>query len=750
MKRYSAPIILIMAAAAGWWLLTRDDESPASEVNDLVRTYCIDCHNEVDLAGSLNLDGRPPADPGLHPEIYEQVVRKLDTGMMPPAGEPRPARESLEALSTHLKTELDQAATTAPRSVRTGLRRLNRSEYENAIRDLLHFDIDAADYLPIDDSSEGFDNMAAALGVSPTLIESYVTAAMKISRQAIGDSTTPRTQITYAVPEDLSQDRHLPGMPLGTRGGLRIEHQFPLDAEYEISIGQAGFRGSGGSVDITLDGIPLQSTGRSGLVVPVTAGPHVLTVAMTDSRRSDGVDDIYSAPQSAGGIRSIEIDGPLESTGISETPSRERILICTPAADSEARTCATRIVAALAGRAFRRPAADQHLAALMSFFDTAYVEGGFEAGIQQALARILVDPRFLYRFETEPELPAGTVFEVDDYALASRLSFFLWSSIPDDTLLDAASRGELRTDEQIEAQVRRMLRDPKRQALTENFASQWLFLRELDSVTPDSDRFDENLREAMKQETQLLFASILGEEESIVRLIDANYSFVNDRLAEHYGLEALRGSHFRRVDLPPDLQRRGILGHGSILTLTSVTNRTSPVIRGSWILENLLGSHAPVPPPDVETTLEGDDGASIASTVRERLEAHRANPTCASCHAIMDPVGLSLENFDLIGAWRDDESGLPIETQTTLVDGTLVDGPDSLRDALLERTEAFVTTATERLLTYALGRRLEYFDMPTVRGIVREASVSDYQLSELIVAVAQSEPFRTQVKEEAN
>jgi hypothetical protein len=749
-------VVLAVGVGAGTWYWNQ--HSAAGATAAVIDQYCTDCHNPIDLAGELRLDDKNPVSVAHDAETWEKVVRKLKTGMMPPAGEPRPERAVLDQLVATLEARLDEADSAAIAREPTALRRLNRTEYANAIRDLLDLDVDATTLLPLDGASEGFDNIAASLGTSPSLIEAYVSAAMKLSRLALGDRTAPRTQVSYTVPDGLEQDRHLEGLPIGTRGGMIVEHMFPLDAEYEIRVRQ-GF-GRGGQTDITLDGEPIRSTGGGGgfggrgggrggggIRIPVAAGPHTIAVALVDTRRSAGVDDIYSAPASTGGVQGIEIDGPFDATGVGDTPSRRRVLICEPDREFAETQCAERIVAGLARRAFRRPFADEDLPELMAYYDAGREQGDFETGIQHALARILVDPRFLYRIERDaPELAPGTVHTIDDFELASRLSFFLWSTLPDEQLLAAAAAESLHEPEQLAAQVRRMLADPKANELIDNFAAQWLFLRELDSITPDTDVFDENLRMAMSRETKLLFETIMRDDLSMLRLLDADFTFVDERLAEHYGIDGIRGSHFRRIDIPAAMPRRGLLGQGSILTVTSVANRTSPVIRGRWILETLLGLPAPVPPPDVETTLEGDDGTAVDLTVRERLEAHRENPVCASCHNIIDPIGFTLENFDLIGAWRDTDSGSPIDTSAVLVDGTVVTGPEDLRAALLDRSEAFIENATEKLMTYALGRRLEYYDMPAIRAIVSRAAADDYRFSSLILGIVQSEPFLTRIK----
>ncbi|HUF71607.1 MAG TPA: DUF1592 domain-containing protein [Gammaproteobacteria bacterium] len=732
-------------AAVAWLAIERGGDAGAPATGALVDRYCVDCHNGIDLAGSLRLDDKDPGDVGRHAETWERVVRKLRTGMMPPAGEPRPPRASIDELAVALESRLDDAHAANPVPGPSRLRRLNRTEYGNAIRDLLALDVDAAMLLPLDDSSEGFDNIATALVVSPSLVEAYVSAAMKISRRAIGDRTAPRTQFIHPVAQDLEQDRHLEGLPLGTRGGTRFEHLFPLDAEYEFRLGRGLARG--GRVDVTIDGVPVDAGDGSSFRIPVTAGPHTLTVALVDTRRAAGVADVYAAPPSTAGIRSVEIDGPFDPAGVGDTPSRRRILTCEPAAPAEETDCAAETLSNLATRAFRRPLTAAELPPLVEFFEAGRAAGGFEVGIQQALARILVDPRFIYRLERDPaDVPDGEIHAIDDYELATRLSFFLWSSIPDDALLAVAATDRLDEPVTLEREVARMLADEKSSALVENFAAQWLFLRELESVTPDAERFTENLRDAMARESKLLFETVLREDLSALRLLDADFTFVDERLAEHYGLADVRGSHFRRIEIPEDNPRRGVLGHASILTVTSVTNRTSPVIRGAWILETLLGSPAPVPPPDVETTLEGDDGDAVALSVRERLEAHRENPVCASCHTIMDPIGFTLENYDLIGAWRETDGGRPIDTRAVLVDGSALDGPGALREALLVRSEAFVTTLTEKLMTYALGRRVEHYDMPAIRAIVREAAADDYRLSSLVQGVVASDAFRTRLK----
>ncbi|HEX5418467.1 MAG TPA: DUF1592 domain-containing protein, partial [Gammaproteobacteria bacterium] len=532
---------------------------------------------------------------------------------------------------------------------------------------------------------------------------------------------------------------------LGSRGGLRIEHDFPLDADYEIRI--RGRVPKGSRLDVTLDGRPVKTENAAKFRIPVPAGPHTLTAAIVDAWRPAGVDDVYGHYATQGSIQHIEIDGPFDATGVGGTPSRQQILICTPETPAEEHPCAERIVSKLAVHAFRRPVSHKDVEALMAFYDNGRKDGDFEAGVGHALSRILVDPRFLFRLEPDPAgIKAGSVYEVDDYALASRLSFFLWSSIPDDELLRAAAAGQLHDPDTLAAQVQRMLADPKADALVDNFLAQWLLLPQLESDTPSADGFDENLRRAMQQETKLFLTDVMREDQSILRLLDADFTFVNERLAEHYGIPGVHGSYFRKIQIPADNPRRGLLGQASILTLTSVATRTSPVIRGRWVLETLLGAPPPNPPPNVNTTLAGSDGPDATASVRERMEAHHRNPVCASCHAIIEPVGFPLGNYDLIGGWRETDGGQPIDTHSTLTDGTVLDGPASLRAALLSRSDAFVTTVVDRLLTYALGRRLEYYDMPTVRAIVKEAQSNDYRFSALVLGVVKSDLFRTKVK----
>jgi hypothetical protein len=736
---------------------TRLAAAPAQNPHQaLMNQYCSGCHNQDDNAGGMALDKLDFEKVSKDAAVWERVVRKVRTGMMPPSGQPRPARAVLDAFAAELETRLDRAAAANPNLGTLVLHRLNRTEYANVIRDLLAIDVDVSTMLPSDDSNEGFDNIADALGVSPTLIQGYVSAAMKISRRAVGDRTLIPTQTTFVAPSGLLQDKRLEGLPLGTRGGMLIRYTFPLDAEYQFTVGgggaPGGARGGGGGTDITIDGQPI--TVRGNQRMSVKAGPHTIGLAVIESRKAGGVDDAYSDYRVnsqfaiGGGVSTLVVTGPFNATGAGDTPSRSRIFVCHPANASEEDPCARKILTTLARRAFRRPLADDsEVEALMTFYQKGRKDGDFEVGIQQALARILVAPRFIFRTEDEPaNVKSGTAYRVNDFALASRLSFFLWSSMPDDVLLQLANDGKLKDPAVLDVQVRRMLKDPKSDALVKNYAGQWLYLRDLAGLQPDTKEFDANLRQAMIKETEMLFDSVVREDRSLLTLLDADYTFVNERLARHYGIPNIRGDYFRRISLDANSPRRGLLGQGSILTVTSIANRTSPVLRGKWVLQNILGTPPPVPPPNVEINLDPDPKATKASSLRERLEAHRVQPVCASCHKIMDPIGFSLENFDLIGKWRDVDGGVAINSSGVLVDGTPLNKPADLKKALLGRSDMFVTTATEKMLTYALGRAVDYNDMPTVRSIVRDASKNDDRFSSLVLGIAKSAPFQMKMK----
>jgi len=717
--------------------------------NSVPSQYCVGCHNQRAKTAGLMLDSMDYGNIGKDAETWEKVIRKIKTGMMPPAGARRPERATLDAFASDIEKRLDASAALRPNPGTPALHRLNRTEYANVIRDLLALDVDVAALLPQDDATDGFDNIADALGTSPSLIQGYVSAAMKISRRAVGDRTLIPSQVTYNAPGGLSQDKHIEGLPLGTRGGMLIQHTFPMDAEYDFNVG-----GAVGGVDFTIDGQKIDVRNTRNFRVPVSAGPHTLGAAVVDRTRGAGVDDAYSDFRvnsvftQGGGVNSIVINGPDNVTGPGDTASRRRIFVCHPANATEEVSCARQVLTTLARHAYRRPATDAEIATLMNFYQQGRKDSDFETGIQQALARMLVAPAFLYRVEEEPAtLAAGSIYRVSDLELASRLSFFLWSTIPDDELLDVASKGKLSDPRVLEQQVKRMLADSKAQALGTNFAGQWLGLRELAKVETAAKNFDDNLRQSFKRETEMLFESIVREDRSIVNLLDADYTFVDERLAQHYGIPNIHGSYFRRLTLDASSPRRGLLGQGSFLTVTSVGTRTSPVTRGRWILENVLGTPAPVPPPGIDTNLEKDAEQVKVTSLRQRLELHRRVEPCASCHKIMDPIGFALENFDMVGTWREFDNGkTAIDSSGQLVDGTKLQGVADLRNALLSRREMFVSTATQKLLTYALGRTVQYYDLPAVRSILRKAAPNDYKFSSLVLGVVQSDPFQKKMK----
>jgi mono/diheme cytochrome c family protein len=751
--------------------------TPPSAV--LVTQYCVTCHSARAKAGGLALDPSELTQIDGHAETWEKVIRKVQTGMMPPSGSPRPARAVLEAFVASLQTQIDRAAAARPFAGTPALHRLNRAEYSNAIRDLLALDVDAASLLPPDDSAAGFDNIADVLGVSPALIEGYATAAAKISRLAVGDPSIGLDRVTYRVAGSLSQEGHLDGLPLGTRGGMIVRHTFPLDADYDLQIGPGRSGGLGAvvtaraqDIDVAIDGRPVDLQGKTQVRLPIDAGPHTIAVALVKRSHIDGADGVYDAPTRAPGISQITIAGPFNARGPGDAPSRRRLYVCTPAAPADEAAsasakatagsrrsspeitasedgCAAKILNTLATRAYRRPVppTGAEMDTLLGFYRAGRETGSFDTGIQRAVARVLVDPNFLFRFEREPaNVAPGTPYRLSDLELASRLSFFLWSSIPDDELRETAVRGQLKNPAVLEKQVRRLLADPRADALVSNFAGQWLFLRELKNVRPDSPDFDENLRRSFQQETELLFRAIVREDRPIIDLLDADFTFVDERLATHYGMEGIRGSRVRRVALAANHPRRGLLGHGSVLTVTSAANRTSPVVRGKWVLENLLGTPPPQPPPGVETNLEKDAAQVKVTSLRQRLELHRANPVCAACHNVMDPIGLTLENFDHVGKWRTVDGKAPINATAQLVDGTKLDGPETLRRALLARSDVFATVATEKLLTYATGRAVQYQDMPAVRAIIRDGSRDEYRFSSLVLGIVKSTPFQMRTK----
>jgi hypothetical protein len=722
--------------------------------------YCVTCHNERAKTAGLLLDKLDVDRVGENAETWEKVVVKLRTGMMPPSGARRPDRSVIDAFASSLETALDRAAAAKPNPGTTALHRLNRTEYANAIRDLLALPIDATMLLPPDDSAEGFDNVADVLGVSPLLIQGYVSAATKISRLAVGNPEISADKVTYRIPRGLIQADHIEGLPLGTRGGMLIKHIFPLDGEYDFRIARSGVGvaqtsvGGDEELEITVNGERVYVVGRNSprdIRLQMKAGPQSIGIAVLKKRNARGVDDLYDVYAATLGVSTVSITGPFNPDGPGDTPSRRRIFVCRPAGASDELPCAKQILRTLARRAFRQPVTDSDVAmeTLLSFYQAGRAQGTFDNGIEHAVARVLVDSRFLYRFEREPaNLAAGASYRISDLELASRLSFFLWSSIPDDELLDVASQGKLMQPGMLERQVRRMLSDPRSEALAKNFGGQWLHLRDLNSAKPEADDFDENLRQSIRRETELLFESIVREDRSIVDLLNADYTFVDERLARHYEIPNIRGSHFRRVTLEKDDPRRGLLGKASFLLVTSAGNRTSPVSRGKWILENILGVSAPAVPASVPPLKENNERADgKVLSMRERMEEHRSNPSCASCHKIMDPIGFALENFDLTGKWRDVDEKTAVDASGELVDGTKLNGPATLRQALVSRSDAFLTTATEKLLTYGLGRAVHYYDMPVVRSVIREAARNDYRFSSIVLGIVKSAPFQMKVKQ---
>jgi len=854
--RILAGVAGTLAVALGAWLVASAQESAGTDhagtpltPQAFLQENCLKCHNEeastaMALFSGLYLDRVDVDDVSQEPVVWEEVVVKLRTGMMPPSSEPRPDPAAELKFLEYLESELDAAARANLNPGRPALHRLNRTEYANAIRELLALDVDAETLLPVDDASFGFDNIAGSLGVSPVLIERYADAAGKISRLAIGDPAMTPELATHYVPNFLMQGEHIEGLPLGTRGGIRVEHFFPLDAEYVLTVDLMsavnGIHIGNGvpneQLEVTLDGERIalfdiskappeppapeeeeasdaeegdeaaaeeaaeEAAAESAPVeeaieqvaeaaetdtqepseedapqaeedmekegekwevrVPVAAGPHVLTAAFIKKNHAPIEDIIQQSSNTLldplfngtpdvtllAHVGSLNVDGPYDTTGTGDTPSRRKVFVCRPQQASQEEQCARQILTTLASRAYRQPVGTEHVSVLMGFFEEGRARGGFDKGIEVALQRILSSPQFIFRFERDPRgVDPDEAYRLSDLELASRLAFFLWSSIPDDELLELATRDRLSRPAVLREQVERMLDDPRSSALTENFAGQWLYLRNLDIkdastyLFPD---FDDNLRNSFRRETELLFEHVMREDRSVLELLTADYTFVNERLAKHYGIEGVYGSRFRRVEVD-DPRRQGILGHGSVLLVTSQPNRTSPVTRGVWVLENILGAHVPSPPPVPIPALEeaaGDTDFESLS-VRGLMELHRSKPFCEGCHKIMDPVGLAMENYDVIGRWRTHDGGTPIDASARLVDGTEIDGPVELRRALLNYSEQIMRNMTDKLLTYAIGRGTEYYDAPVVRSIVRDAAAEDYSFSSIVMGIVTSEPF---------
>jgi hypothetical protein len=765
------------------------DMTPASE-RALLDKYCVTCHNEKAKTAGLMLDKVDVDHIGAGAETWEKVVRKIHGGTMPPQGMPRPDQPTLDHFASSLENALDRAAISRPEPGHAGMHRLNRVEYGNAVRDLLDLKIDVSQMLPADDESNGFDNMADVLKVSPSLLEQYLSASRTVSSLAAGDKGLGPVSQVYQVPPNLAQAEHIEGLPLGTRGGILIKQNFPLDGEYEFSVYllrnivgymtgleyEHGFEISvdgtrvflshvGGGEDnkmmdtnLGLAGNTIDARLRTRTVVK--AGPHEVGVTFIARNHAESVEPLQPFTrnidlQDMNGlplIDHVQITGPFSATGSGDTPARRRVFTCHPANESEELPCAKKILSTLARRAYRRPVTDADTELLLSFYQKGRNKGSFDAGIETAMRLILTDPKFLYRMEPDAANAApGTINRLTDLELASRLSFFLWSSIPDDELLDVAAKNKLHEPAVLQQQVRRMLADSKAEALVTNFASEWLFLRNLQSVLPASEvfpNFDDNLRQAFRQETEMFVGSVFHEDRNVLDLLNADYTFVNERLAKHYGIPDIYGSQFRRVHLS-DEARRGLLGQGSMLTVTSYPTRTSPVLRGKWILENIMGTPPPAPPPNVPALKESDEDGKV-TTVRERLEEHRRNPACATCHKVMDPLGFSLDNFDAIGQWRTKENSLPLDSSGQLADGTKIAGVVDLRAALMKHPERFAGTLTEKMMTYALGRGLEYYDMPVVRGIVRDSAKNDYRFSSIVMGIVNTTAFQMKHAKEAD
>jgi Protein of unknown function (DUF1592)/Protein of unknown function (DUF1588)/Protein of unknown function (DUF1585)/Protein of unknown function (DUF1595)/Protein of unknown function (DUF1587) len=756
-------------------------ETPAFDPNNkwtFFEHYCEKCHNSTDWAGGVAFDTMSPDSVPDDAKELEEAVRKLQGRLMPPPSKPQPDQQTVDTMVNWLTTRLDEAGAAHPNPGNVVIHRLNRTEYAREVKDLLALDIDAASLLPKDTKSEGgFDNVASVLKVSPSFLDQYIVAAHDVSVQAIGSNTPSVAPAVYRASREYSQEAHVEGLPLGTRGGIVVEHLFPADGDYTFNLNQNGGLDSKQTLVMTLDGVQFFETSLGGpedlkavdqkqapavkeirarvenIHAHVKAGPHKIGVAFIQRSFAESDDKLEPLGETGSiprqpGVFGVEIIGPANPTGISQTPSRAKIFICYPKSESEELPCAQQIVANLARHAYRRPVAEVDLAAPMRFYQAGREKHGFEGGIQEALMAILASPKFLYRVEALPQdVKTGTAYRIGDLELASRLSFFLWSEGPDDELLSVAGSGKLHDPGVLEKEVRRMLADKRSSALVTNFADEWLNVDEVDRIEPDPTlfpEFDGPLRAAFKRETELFVSSVLTENQSVINLLDANYTFVNERLAREYGIPNIQGEQFRRVTLT-DPNRFGLLGKGSFLMGTSYANRTSPVKRGAWILENVTGTPPHAPPPGVEALKENMDGAK-AQTVRERMEAHRSNPSCNQCHGILDPLGFAFENFDAIGGWRnkDHETATPIDAGGEL-GGMQLRGPADVRKLLMQKPQQFALTFTEKLFVYSLGRGLEYTDMPTVRAIVRDASKDDYRFVSIVLGIVNSPSFQMQM-----
>jgi mono/diheme cytochrome c family protein len=783
--------IVVLATAAGQGQGSAQGStqvrSEGSAQGALVNQYCVTCHNQRAKTGGLALDTISLSNIPAGAETWEKVIRKIRGGQMPPAGMPRPPQAALDGLVAHLETSIDKAALASPVLRHSAIHRLNRTEYGNAMRDLFALDVDVSALLPPDEEAYGFDNNATVLNISTSLMERYLSAAWKISSLAVASPRITPSLETFRVRGDLSQHDHVPGLPVGTRGGILIRHYFPVDGEYVIS--PRLYRETVNIVrglelehdlEVTLDGqrIVLARFGgpkdeQANYLQPslagdemekrfqkrlkVTAGPHTVGVAFLKKSSATTVELLQPfererldpiTPVGIPELDKVTVEGPFNASRSDKAPSRLKVFICSPASERDEPACARTILSSLARRAYRGPVGDADLTRLLDFYAKERASGGdFDAGIEGALRFLLVHPRFLYRVEQDPaNAAAGATYRITDIELASRLSFFIWSSIPDEELLAAATAGRLKNPAVLEQQVRRMLKDERARALGSSFAGQWLYLRNLRGLQPDADvfpDFDHNLRDALQRETELLFESIVLEDKPVTTLIDADYTFLNERLARHYGVPNLYGTQFRRVSVTNEA-RKGLLGHGSILSLTSQNNRTSPVLRGKYVLTNILGTPPPAPPAVVPPL---DENPGKAKSMRDRMEEHRKSPACSGCHKLMDPIGLALENFDGIGRWRTTDNGAIIDPASQLADGTKIDGPVALRQAILRNPDMFARNVTEMLLSYAIGHGIEYYDMPFVRAVVKDAQRSGYTFSSLVLGIVKSAPFQSRRSE---
>ena len=812
MKRISL-FSVCMAASSLLLAAELENQSVSGSNRALLDQYCVICHNQAVVNSvaqpneglqttqlrnlGLTLDVEDVSNLAENPEVWEKVIKKLRVGVMPPPNYPRPDKESYDGFRTFLENELDRVASTQINPGRTqAFHRLNQTEYQNSVRDLLDLDIDVADLIPTDAPDQyGFDNNADVLALSPLSVERYVSAAHKIAELAVGATPRGASINTYEVPLNLIQDDRLSEeLPFGSRGGAAIEHMFPVDGEYRITLNlQTNYvdfvRGydQPHEVELSLDGQHLETFAFGGdapgtpapysyagnirgnddweefmmafaeegfeIQVNVKAGPRVIGATFPrEMWENEGIQQprlfgyhlaVTELPDANPAVDSIQIEGPLSVDGPGDTPSRRRIFSCLPANLDEEPACAQQILSSLARRAYRRPVSESDVLGLVEFYNQGRLDGGFEVGIQFALERVLVSPDFLFRIEQDPaDAQPGAMYAISDIELASRMSFFLWSSPPDDELLNLAERGALREPGMLEQQVQRMMADPRADAFIKNFVGQWLYLRNLDDFYPDPaafPEFDENLRTALQRETELFIDDQIRSDASLLDLLRADYTFVNERLARHYGIPGVYGSRYRKVTVDGN-QRGGLLGHGGLMMVTSYPNRTSPVLRGKFVLENLLGGPPPEPPPNVPALETSSDGKIL--TMREAMVMHRENPACRVCHAAMDPIGFSLENYDVVGKWRREFAGQPIDASGLLPDGNTFDGPDGLQGLLLERPDDLVGTITEKLMRFALGRSLEYYDMPEVRAVVRAASEEDYRWSSIILGVVESTPFQ--------